>query len=175
MKIMVLVVSLKAHRPLRTECSQFYLLTDWCGHGRKVCVPQGAETLLSWVWLWRRGKSSHQWKCDVPHGGCLTRGWGASSQHSSATPEQVKQLSVCNSYGFWASHPASALLEGRWPWGLHDDSAWSTDSASGLPWDVSHCDWRLCSLLIQTLAALGNAGLICDLTWTCEALWQGYC
>lgn len=40
MKIMVLVVSLKAHGHPRIESSRFYLLTDWRGHGEKVRVPQ---------------------------------------------------------------------------------------------------------------------------------------
>lgn len=43
---MVPIVSLKAHIYLRIECSKLYLLTDWFGHGDKVCVPQGAESLI---------------------------------------------------------------------------------------------------------------------------------
>lgn len=45
MRIMVLVMSWKSLGHLRIECSQFYLPTDWCGQGDKVCVPQSGSRI----------------------------------------------------------------------------------------------------------------------------------
>jgi len=60
MKIMALVVSLKAYGLLRVECSPFYLLNDWCGPRSKVCVPQSGSR-----------KSGHLSMADCGEGGGL--------------------------------------------------------------------------------------------------------
>lgn len=171
MKMMTLVLSpIEWAWSSGNESGSFYLLlTGMVTETRSVSFLRD-QKLISCVWQTvEKGEeqSPRKIKCAL---------WRCGTRNSSAAAGWAKHSSVCVTHTAPGPHTLLPHLsvpswKQNWAWGMHKGSAWSTESASHLPWDVNLWGWSLCSLQIQILTALGNT----DLIWTSKVCWQGYC